>query len=205
MLQLKQRIQEDPASKDFDPYDLIPEDVDSAYWMNYFTNASYGMHYFVGMEPNVRLPTAASGWSCALQFHGADSNEAHDVIDHQVRSELYSPDQVHRRTQRMIDQLKQLLIQSDTSTSPVQQNDEAWLADVDDSLEDWCQDQTVINAEHDKRMVLGKWRKKVGSNDDAVKVVVLNDKRVNQAIHQVSTSGSWWTWNWLFRPPPDLS
>ncbi|SAM09569.1 hypothetical protein [Absidia glauca] len=184
MLQLKQRIQEDPASKYFDPYYLIPEDVDSAYWMNYFANASYGMHYFVGMEPNVRLPTAMPGWSCALQFHGTGSNEAHDVIDHQVRSELYSPDQVHRRTQRMIDQLKQLLIQSDNS--PVQQNDEAWLADVDDSLEDWCQDQTVINAEHDKRMVLGKWRKKVGSNDDAVKVVVLNDKRVNQAIHQIT-------------------
>ncbi|KAI8340004.1 male sterility protein-domain-containing protein [Chlamydoabsidia padenii] len=184
MLQLRHHMQQDPACKDFDPYYLVPEDADSMYWMNYFTNASYGMHYFVGMEPNVRLPTAVPGWSCALQFHEGD--DAHDVIDHQVRSEIYSPDQVNKRTQRMIDQLKQLLIQDETLPKQQQQNDEAWLADVDDSLEDWCQDQTVINAEHDKRLVLGKWRKKVGSNDDAVKVVVLNDKRVNQAIHQIT-------------------
>jgi hypothetical protein len=106
------------------------------------------------------------------------------VIDHQIRSEIYSLDQINKRTLRMIDQLKQLLIQDGVGNNATT-DDAAWLADVDDSLEDWCQDQTVIHA-LDKRLVLGKWRKKVGSNDDAVKVVVLNDKRVNQAIHQVS-------------------
>ncbi|CAO3598426.1 unnamed protein product [Absidia cylindrospora] len=178
MTLLGQRLHEDPDGKTFDPYALVPEDADPIYWMTYFTNASYGMHYFVAMEPKTRLPMPMDGWSCAL--HG--NNDTHDVIDHQIRSEIYSVDQINKRTGRMIDQLKQLLIQ-DNGTGA---DDAAWLADVDDSLEDWCQDQTVIHAEHDKRLVLGKWRKKVGSNDDAVKVVVLNDKRVNQAIHQIT-------------------
>ncbi|KAI8086697.1 male sterility protein-domain-containing protein [Halteromyces radiatus] len=184
--QLKQRLREDTASEIFDPYILVPEDADTVFWMNYFTNSSYGMHYFVGTEPNVRLPTAAIGWSCALQFQGAGSNDAHGVIDHQVRSEIYSPDQMNKRTYRMMEHLKHLLVQDEAAATQQQQKDEVWLVDVDDSLEDWSQDQTVINAEHDKRLVLGKWRKKVGSNDDAVKVVVLNDKRVNQAIHQIT-------------------
>ncbi|CAO3587353.1 unnamed protein product [Absidia cylindrospora] len=196
MKKLKECMQRNISSGDdssFDPYFLVPEDADTAYWMDYFSNASYGMHYFVGAETNVRLPTPAIGWNCALQFIGAYGSSTHDVIDYQVGSELHSPDQVNKRMYRMIDHLKHLLVQDDIPPSPQQrqqnqqQHDEGWGVDMDDSLEDWCQDQMVLNAEqHDKRAVLGKWRKKVGSNDDAVKVVVLNDKRVNQAIHQIT-------------------
>ncbi|KAI8343680.1 male sterility protein-domain-containing protein [Chlamydoabsidia padenii] len=187
MHQLRQLLRES-TNDAFDPYYLVVEDADATFWTDYFTNASYGMHYYVGAEPNVRVPTPATGWSCALQFQGLGSNNAHDVIDHQVWSEIFSPDQVARRTNRMIEHLKRMLVQDEIATPPhlQQQQHEEWLVDMDDSLEDWCQDQTVINAEHDKRMVLGKWKKKVGSNDDAVKVVVLNDKRVNQAIHQIT-------------------
>lgn len=184
MLQLKNQLH-DAADTTFDPYYLVAQDASTSFWMDYFTNASYGMHYFVGAEPNVRLPTPLTGWNCALQQQGISL----DVIDHQVGSEIFSPDQVAKRTQRMIEHLKRMLVQDELAAPShqlQQQQHEEWLIDFDDSLEDWCQDQTVINAEHDKRLVLGKWRKKVGSNDDAVKVVVLNDKRVNQAIHQVS-------------------
>jgi hypothetical protein len=186
MLQLRNQLHDSAADTTFDPYDLVAQDADATFWMDYFTNASYGMHYFVGADPNVRLPTPATGWSCALQ----QQTVSHDVIDYQVGSEIFSPDQVAKRAQRMIEHLKRMLVHDELAAPSLQlqqQQHEEWLVDFDDSLEDWCQDQAVINAEHDKR--LGKWRKKVGSNDDAVKVVVLNDKRVNQAIHQVSSRG----------------
>jgi glycerol-3-phosphate O-acyltransferase len=64
--------------------------------------------------------------------------------------------------------------------------DDAWLTDLDDALDDWCQDSHVVHPDKERRMALGKWRRKVGSNDESVKIIVLNDKRVNQAITQIT-------------------
>ncbi|CAO3638313.1 unnamed protein product [Cunninghamella blakesleeana] len=179
---------DDHSNMIFDPYYIIQENEiePTQFWMEYFTNASFGMHYFVGNEGNTRLLIPKEGWHCALQFNergGNNKSDAHFVIDHQVYSELFSPDQIQKRNTRMIDHLKHLLTQDEVQKP---QDEHDWITDINDCLEDWCQDQTVANAEHDKRLVLGKWRKKVGSNDDTVKIVVLNDKRVNQAIHQIT-------------------
>ncbi|CAO3649133.1 unnamed protein product [Cunninghamella echinulata] len=203
LLKLLQKDSNNNNNMDFDPYYIIQENdsENTLFWMNYFTNASFGMHYFVGNEGNTRLLVPKEGWYCALQFehggNGGNSNnnnntyDAHFVMDHQVYSELFSPDQIQKRNTRMIDHLKHLLTQDEEHNNhndrlQKPQDEKEWITDINDSLEDWCQDQTVANAEHDKRLVLGKWRKKVGSNDDTVKVVVLNDKRVNQAIHQIT-------------------
>ncbi|KAG0188479.1 cyclin-dependent kinase inhibitor far1 [Apophysomyces sp. BC1034] len=178
---LKEFLQSD---QDFDPHYLVPEETSSDFWINYFMNASYGMHYFVGMESDLRLPTPISGWSCALQLYGSDVAL---VIERQVSSVAFSADQISKRTTRMVRQIKDILMNSTaTASRQSKKMDDEWLTDLDDCLDDWCQDETVANADKDKRMVLGKWRRKVGSNDETVKVVVLNDKRVNQAIHQIT-------------------
>ncbi|KAF7727661.1 cyclin-dependent kinase inhibitor far1 [Apophysomyces ossiformis] len=178
---LKEFLQSD---QDFGPHYLVPEETPVEFWINYFINASYGMHYFVGMESDLRLPTPVSGWSCALQLYGQDVAL---VIDRQVNSIAFSADQISKRTTRMVRQIKDILM--NTSATAARQSskmDEEWLTDLDDSLDDWCQDEGIANADKEKRIILGKWRRKVGSNDEAVKVVVLNDKRVNQAIHQIT-------------------
>ncbi|CAO3636392.1 unnamed protein product [Mucor hiemalis] len=52
---------------EFDPNVIVPEDADAKFWVNYFTNASYGMHYYVCQETQQRLPTPVYGWSCGIQ------------------------------------------------------------------------------------------------------------------------------------------
>lgn len=165
------------ATPQLDPHSLVPQDVDHAFWNNYFLNACYGVHYYVCQEPDLRLPSPLSSWMCALQVF-----ESNRLIDTPAQSGVFSNDQVAARTARMVEQVKAVL---DNNASRTEQDEEDWLRDMDDSLDDWCQDGTILNADKDKRAQLGKWRRKVGSNDESVKVVVLNDKRVNQAIHQV--------------------
>ncbi|KAI8137700.1 male sterility protein-domain-containing protein [Fennellomyces sp. T-0311] len=172
-------------STELDPYALVPEDADHGFWMNYFLNASYGIHYFICMEPDLRLPVPLSGWSCALQSYDyTQGNDSVRLIDRPAQSAMFTADQIDRRLGRMVAQIKSTL----ESTSPTRtaQDDERWLGDMDDTLDDWCQDGAVFNSDKEVRMVLGKWRKKIGNNDDRVKIVVLNDKRVNQAINQIT-------------------
>ncbi|KAI8374462.1 male sterility protein-domain-containing protein [Radiomyces spectabilis] len=176
---LKQLLRKDSAAVDFDPHELIPEDASVALWKNYFMNASYGIHYFVGGESNLRLPSPISEWDCALH----NESEAATMVDKPTQSSVYSAAEVTKRTERMVHKIKDVLIDNIQHSK---ETDDEWLTDMDDSLEDWCQDPSIVASEREKRMVFGKWRKKVGSNDEAVKVVVLNDKRVNVAVHKIT-------------------
>ncbi|ORX52383.1 hypothetical protein DM01DRAFT_1306806 [Hesseltinella vesiculosa] len=177
----------DNMVRDFDPLTLLESGEAGAwFWTQYFINASYGVDYYVAATPHVRLPLPGPAWSCALLFNIESSDsDILNVMDRQVRSEMYSPDQVSKRTTRMVEHLKQLLVQDDHSATA--SDHPIWLRDMDDCLEDWSQDTSIVQSiDHDRRLILGKWKKKVGNNDDAVKVVVLNDKRVNQAILQIT-------------------
>ncbi|KAG1149463.1 hypothetical protein G6F37_006150 [Rhizopus arrhizus] len=173
----------------FDPTQIIPENADAAFWFRYLTNASYGVHYFVcGETGPLRLPTPVHGWSCAIQSHeeawmSNNEGNGYSALQRQIKSTVFSQDEIHQRNIRMILHVKNTLLQSNHSAKK-SQADDVWLTDLDDSLDDWCQDNEVSHA--DRRMALGKWRKKVGSNDESVKVIVLNDKRVNMAIHQIT-------------------
>lgn len=174
------------SNMDFDASAIVPEDVDGQFWVNYLTNASYGIHYFVCGETNLRLPTPVYGWSCSIQATVNGVSEDDDdyfqhVINRQVNSVIFSQDQIALRTGRMVAHIKSLLMHNNLKA-----DDDAWLTDLDDALDDWCQDNDVANPDKDRRMALGKWRRKVGSNDESVKIIVLNDKRVNQAITQIT-------------------
>lgn len=170
----------------FDPNVIVPEDADSKFWVNYLSNACYGIHYFICQETNLRIPTPVYGWSCGIQTNHVDGIDTdledteyfENVLNRPVQSAIFSQDQVVQRTARMVAHIKGLLMHS----IPLVVNDEVWLTDLDDSLDDWCQQ----DAEEPRSMALGKWRRKVGSNDESVKIIVLNDKRVNAAINQIT-------------------
>ncbi|KAI9251979.1 male sterility protein-domain-containing protein [Sporodiniella umbellata] len=171
-------------SQKFDPSVIVPEDADRTFWFNYITNASYGIHYFICQESNhIRLPTPIYGWNCAIQLCQLMEEESggYTVVQRQVRSALFTQDEIIQRMLRMVQTTKLTVLQNKYDTN---KGDEVWLADLDDSLDDWCQDNEINIT--DRRMSLGKWRKKVGSNDESVKVAVLNDKRVNLAISQIT-------------------
>ena len=175
------RLRRALVATELDPHSLVPEDADHGFWRNYLLNACYGIHYYVCMEPDLRLPVPLTGWNCALEsldIHGDDTDR---LIDRPAQSVVFSPDQVTRRIGRMVTQVRDVL----SSSTPDLQEDERWLGDMDDSLDDWSHDSAVFSLDKDARMVLGKWKKKIGSHDDKVKIVILNDKRVNNAITQV--------------------
>ncbi|CAO3697828.1 unnamed protein product [Rhizopus microsporus] len=174
---------------EFDPTAIVPQDANKAFWVNYLINASYGVHYFVCQETNnIRLPTPIYGWSCAIQSHQdsmLDDEEGggYNTVQRQVKSSIFSQDEITQRTSRMVSHIKSIVIQN-AQAQQKERSDDVWLTDLDDSLDDWCQDIEVNHV--DRRMALGKWKKKVGSNDESVKVIVLNDKRVNMAINQIT-------------------
>ncbi|KAG1360396.1 hypothetical protein G6F62_000017 [Rhizopus arrhizus] len=171
----------------FDPSAIVPEDADSTFWIRYLTNASYGIHHFVCQETgNIRLPTPIYGWSCAIQLYqdsmmSDEEGGGYSTVQRQVKSSLYTQDEIMQRTSRMVMNIKTTVLQNKHNSS---KTDDVWLTDLDDSLDDWCQDNEISQV--DRRMALGKWRKKVGSNDESIKVTVLNDKRVNLAISQIT-------------------
>lgn len=177
---------------EFDPSVIVPEDADGKFWVNYLTNASYGIHYFVCHESNLRLPTPVYGWSCGIQptdlgEGDEDGSYYQYVFGRQINSAIYSQDQILQRTARMVAHIKGLLMHNTPmAISSSKDKDDAWLTDLDDALDDWCQDNDITTADKERRMALGKWRRKVGSNDESVKVIVLNDKRVNLAITQIT-------------------
>lgn len=175
------RLRRALVSTELDPHSLVPEDADHGFWRNYLLNACYGIHYYVCMEPDLRLPVPLTGWNCALESLDVHGDDTDRLIDRPAQSVVFSPDQVTRRIARMVAQVRDVL----SSSTPDLQEDERWLGDMDDSLDDWSHDSAVFTLDKDARMVLGKWKKKVGSHDDKVKIVILNDKRVNNAITQV--------------------
>ncbi|KAG1470503.1 hypothetical protein G6F56_002651 [Rhizopus delemar] len=170
----------------FDPTSIVPEDADRTFWVHYLTNASYGIHYFVCQETNnIRLPTPVYGWSCGIQLYQVMDEEegvgGYTAVQRQVKSALFTQDEILQRSLRMVQTIKSTVLQNRYDAA---KEDDVWLTDLDDSLDDWCQDDEVNIT--DRRMALGKWRKKVGSNDESIKVAVLNDRRVNLAISQIT-------------------
>ncbi|CAO3702044.1 unnamed protein product [Rhizopus stolonifer] len=168
----------------FDPSCLVPDDADIKFWFNYLTNASYGIHYFVCGESGIRLPTPIDGWSCAIQSYEdvimCNEEGGYGAVQRQTKSTVFSQEEILQRNFRMVAHIKNTILKSNQENSA----DDVWLTDLDDCLDDWSQDNEVINV--DRRLALGKWRKKVGSNDESVKVIMLNDKRVNLAIQQIT-------------------
>ncbi|KAI9281480.1 male sterility protein-domain-containing protein [Sporodiniella umbellata] len=168
-----------------DPESLIPEDVDSAFWYRYLTNASYGVHFFVCGESNLRAPTPVQGWTCAIHTYkdtlAKNEEDGYNAVLRQAKSSVFSQDEIAQRNTRMILHIKNTILQVNQENKSA---DDIWLNDLDDSLDDWSQDNEVSLV--DERLALGKWRKKVGSNSEAVKIIVLNDKRVNSAIQQIT-------------------
>ncbi|KAI8073923.1 male sterility protein-domain-containing protein [Gongronella butleri] len=178
----------DAMARDFDPMALLGQ-PDEWMWTQYFILASYGVDYYVNFSAHIRVPLPGPEWQCALLFQGgANDADTMHVMNRQARSELISADQITKRTSRMIDHVKQLLVYDDYRTDTRRRtNDAVWMRDIDDCLDDWSNDTSILQAmDQDRRHVLGKWKKKVGNNDDAVRVVVLNDKRVNQAILHIT-------------------
>jgi hypothetical protein len=110
------------------------------------------------------------------------------AIDKQVESILFSVADIEKRSQRMLAQVIQSLESTDRQRD--RKMDEEWVSDFDTSLDDWCHDDSevlkngTIISERGKE--LGRWRAHIGDNDDIVKVVVLNDRRVGESIKQVT-------------------
>ncbi|KAI9033693.1 male sterility protein-domain-containing protein [Phycomyces nitens] len=177
-------LAKDPSADKFDPYGIVPRDTDKLFWIHYFLNATYGVHFYVVLEPDIRLPSPRPGWASALPLCALDGQH---LVDRQVQSDIYSTDQINQRSKRMIRHLRQVVVEGmpTTDTKETKEHDEAWLVDLDDCLEDWSQDNGV-QSDQDRRLLLGKWRRKIGSNDEAIKVVVLNDRRVHMAIQQIT-------------------
>ncbi|RUS12572.1 hypothetical protein BC937DRAFT_87506, partial [Endogone sp. FLAS-F59071] len=149
--------------------------VDDIFWEKYYADFNYGVHYYVSQEPGVRTISVPFGWDCALYTRSRAASNL--IIDKQIQSIVYSNDDINRRSDRMVEQLVEAL--GNPGAQDKRKEDE-WLTDMDASLDDWEHDDNqLIKGEQ-----LGKWRLKIGDNDEAVKVVVLNDKRVGAAIKQ---------------------
>lgn len=180
----------------FSLQDIVPDDAGPTFWKSYLLDASYGMHYYVGMESGLRNQNLPAGWDCAIHPRATvlyQENTLHQlVIDRRVRSAVFSSSQIHQRIERMVAQVENVLLkphslntqpQSATEAEAMKKHDEEWLTDLDDALEDWCED--VLTRDARLGTELGRWRVKVGDNDEAVKVLVLNDKRVGASLKQI--------------------
>ncbi|RUS28862.1 hypothetical protein BC938DRAFT_481343, partial [Jimgerdemannia flammicorona] len=149
--------------------------VDDIVWEKYFLDFNYGVHYYVSQEPGVRTLSVPMGWDCAL--HTRNRSVANLVVDRQIQSIVYSIDDIKRRNDRMITLLIEAL---GNPGAQDKRKEEEWLNDLDASLDDWFHDDSeIVQGEQ-----LGRWSEKVGDNDEAVKVVVLNDKRVGTVVKQ---------------------
>jgi hypothetical protein len=114
------------------------------------------------------------------------------VIDRRIRSAVFSLSQINQRTDRMVAQVEDILVkphaarirpQNQAEADTIRKHDEEWLTDLDDALADWCED--VLTQDAGDGTELGRWRVKIGDNDEAVKVLVLNDKRVGASLRQI--------------------
>ncbi|KAM3585808.1 hypothetical protein VKS41_002352 [Umbelopsis sp. WA50703] len=193
---LKELLYHADNRADFSLQDIVPVDAGQTFWKTYLLDSSYGIHYYVGMETGLRNNNMPDGWDCAINPRAAvlyQENTLHQlVIDRRIRSAVFSQSQIIQRTDRMVAQVEGALTkplagkkrpQNQAEADALKKHDEEWLTDLDDALEDWCED--VLNRDTRNVAELGRWRNKIGDNDEAVKVLVLNDKRVGTSLKQI--------------------
>ncbi|KAG2181938.1 hypothetical protein INT43_006863 [Umbelopsis isabellina] len=181
---------------DYSLQDIIPDDAGQTFWKTYLLDASYGIHYYVGMESGLRNNNLPNGWDCAINPRATVLYQEHAlhqlVIDRRIRSAVFSQSQISQRSDRMVAQVEGALTkplagkkqpQTQAEADATKKHDEEWLTDLDDALEDWCED--VLNRDTRNIAELGRWRNKIGDNDETVKTLVLNDKRVGTSLKQI--------------------
>ncbi|KAI9310265.1 male sterility protein-domain-containing protein [Dichotomocladium elegans] len=162
------------------------QDID---WFAYMVNYSYGTHIYIAQGPsglrNIAIPDQ---WDCALYSkHAALRNS---IIEKPIESVVFSASDIQKRTQRMLTQLIETLENTMSYNSRDKRKNEEWINDFDASLDDWCHDDSEILKDAKNSAVLGRWGKVLGEHDEAIKVVVLNDKRVHESVEQIiETSG----------------
>lgn len=193
---LKHLLSQQDNHAEYDLQDIIPDDAGPTFWKTYLLDASYGVHYYVGLETGLRNNNLPPGWDCALHPRATvlyQDNTLHQlVIDRRIRSAVFSLSQVNQRIDRMVAQVEDILIKPHAANArpkttaeadAAKKHDEEWLTDLDDALADWCED--VLTQDAGDGTELGRWRVKIGDNDEAVKVLVLNDKRVGASLKQI--------------------
>ncbi|KAI9015643.1 male sterility protein-domain-containing protein [Phycomyces nitens] len=157
-------------------------------WERYIMNYSYGAHIYITQGPaGSRALTVPLQWDCAL--YSKFSNAKNSIIDRQIESVIFSASDIEKRTERMLAQIVSSLEKPDYEPRDKKKIDE-WVNDFDASLDDWCHDDSEILKDGATTADLGRWAVSVGEDDQSLKVIVLNDKRVGNSIRQIiDTSG----------------
>lgn len=155
-------------------------------WDAYMTNFCYGTHLYVAHAPvGTRNVTLALGWDCAL--FSKVPVVRWSIIDRQIESVVFSLADIQARTERMLSQVIASLEQRPTAMLPNDKKrlSDEWVADFDTSLDDWCHDDSDILTDGKYATGMGRWATRIGEKDEAIKIVVLNDRRVVASIRQV--------------------
>ncbi|KAL0095229.1 male sterility protein-domain-containing protein [Phycomyces blakesleeanus] len=157
-------------------------------WERYVANYSYGAHIYITQgPPGSRSITVPLQWDCAL--YSKFSNAKNSIIDRQIESVIFSASDIEKRTERMLTQIIMSLEKPDNESRDKKMIEE-WVNDFDASLDDWCHDDSEILKDGATTADLGRWSVSVGEDDQSLKVIVLNDKRVGNSIRQIiDTSG----------------
>jgi Male sterility protein len=195
--ELKLLLSQADNRADYDLQEIIPDDAGPTFWKSYLLDASYGVHYYVGQETGLRNDNLPADWDCAIRPRATllyQGNTLHQlVIDRPIHSAIFSLAQVNQRIDRMVSHVEDAVVKPNhgqvrpknlLEAEAMKKHDEEWLTDLDDALADWCEDVLTKDAP-DGSTELGRWRVKIGDNDEAVKVLVLNDKRVGASLKQI--------------------
>jgi hypothetical protein len=147
-------------------------------WYNYFLQSCYGVQYY-SMNPNCHLRTcvfADQHVSCALY------QKRKTLIDAPFPSVMYTEDEMKQRIQHMIE----ILITSLQDPSQYLKNEQdlkpIWIEYLNDTLEDWCDESRLHNYDATRQ----HWLSKVDENDEMLKISVINNQKVGDAIIQAS-------------------
>ncbi|KAI7885881.1 hypothetical protein K492DRAFT_141202 [Lichtheimia hyalospora FSU 10163] len=158
-------------------------------WFSYMVNYSYGTHTYIAQSPpGLRNLVVPDEWDCALYSKQIDIR--HSIIEKPIESVVFSASDIQKRTERMLLQLVETLENTQNYDQRDKRKNEEWINDFDASLDDWCHDDSGVLKDAKTAALLGRWGKVLGEHDEAIKVVVLNDKRVRNSVEQIiETSG----------------
>ncbi|KAF7727364.1 cyclin-dependent kinase inhibitor far1 [Apophysomyces ossiformis] len=171
-----------------DPIFALTE-YDDLDWRKYMMNYSFGVHTYITQGPTgLRNITLPPDWDCAM--YSKDPAVRNMVIDRQIESVIFSASDIQKRTERMLVQIIASLEKPSYQEQKDRKKSEEWVNDFDASLDDWCHDDSELLKESARTAALGRWSARLGENDEAIKVTVLNDSRVGCSIRQIiETSG----------------
>lgn len=171
-------------------------------WDAYIVNYSHGTHIYIAQGPiGTRNLALAPGWDCAI--FSKVPVVRHSIIDRQIESVVFSLADIQKRTERMLNQVISSLEQPSLAqlgslnggvgtgaaasggSNDIKKLSEDWVADFDTSLDDWCHDDSGILTDGKYAADLGRWVTHIGEHDEAIKIIVMNDRRVGASIRQV--------------------